>query len=232
LKISAAKASAAAIAVTLGALALGVPAIGQDRDQDAPESLLPPGFGDPVEQAPTPPPPAPGQPRPGQPTPLLPPITGQTEEEEELSEAEAEAAAKALAEALRKAELPAFARRSIAQVGVIDADGQGIEADAYGRAYGGFLSKVMRETDAPIASRWLSIALRRGLMSRTNTPAGVNGADFAAERAWGRPPRRRRSSRRSIPTITPPSCSRLRCRRRWPRVIPPRCARWPSRRPR
>lgn len=183
MKISAAKASLLAIAVTLGALAVGVPAIGQDRDQDTPESLLPPGFGDPVEQAPAP--------APGQPTPLLPPITGappptpaETEEEKELSKAEAEAAAKALAEALRKAELPASARRSITQVGVIDPDGQGIETEAYGRAYGSFLSKVMRAIDAPIASRWLSIALRRGLMSRTDTPAGVNGADFAAERAW------------------------------------------------
>ncbi len=185
MKISAAKASLLAIAVTLGAAALGVPAIGQNREQDAPESLLPPGFGDPVEQVPAP------IPVPGQPTPLLPPITGaplpapvQSEEEKELSEAEAQAAAKALADALRRAELPAFARRSIAQVGVIDPDGQGIETDGYGRAYGGFLSRVMRATDAPIASRWLSIALRRGLMSRTDTPAGVNGADFAAERAW------------------------------------------------
>lgn len=190
MKISAAKASALTIAVMLGAMALGMPAIGQDRGQDkgqdAPESLLPPGFGDPVEQTPTPAPTAPGQP-----TPLLPPITGvplptpaETEEEKELSEAEAKAAAEALAEALRKAELPAFARRSLAQVGVIDDSGQGIEADAYGRAYGGFVSKVMRQIDAPIASRWLSIALRRGLMSRTDTPAGVNGADFAAERSW------------------------------------------------
>ena len=186
MKISAAKASLLAIAVTLGALAIGVPAIGQNREQDAPESLLPPGFGDPVEQTPTPAPTAPGRP-----TPLLPPITGaplptpvETKEEKELSKAEADAAAKALADALRRAELPAFARRSITQVGVIDPDGQGIEADGYGRAYGGFLSKVMRATDAPIASRWLSIALRRGLMSRADTPAGVNGADFAAERAW------------------------------------------------
>lgn len=185
MKISAAKVSLVAIAVTLGALAIGVPAIGQDRDQDVPESLLPPGFGDPVEQTPAP------APAPGQPTVLLPPVTGaplpvppETKEEKELSAAEAKAAAEALAEALRKAELPAFARRSIAQVGVIDPEGQGIETNAYGRAYGSFVSKVMRAIDAPIASRWLSIALRRGLMSRTDTPTGVNGADFAAERAW------------------------------------------------
>ncbi|RHW16989.1 hypothetical protein D1610_12705 [Sphingomonas gilva] len=186
MKISAAKASILAIAVTLGAAALGVPAIGQNRDQDAPESLLPEGFGDPVEQTPTPTP----QPVPGQPTPLLPPTTGaplpapDEEEEEEQSEEEAAAAAQALAEALRKAELPASSRRSTARVGVVGPDGQGIEADAYGRTRGAFLSALMRRIDAPIASRWLSIALRRALMSRTDTPSGVNGADFAAERAW------------------------------------------------
>ena len=42
----------------------------------------------------------------------------------------------------------------------------------------------MRRLDAPVASRWLSIALRRALMAKVHTPQGVNGADFAAERAW------------------------------------------------
>ncbi|MFX6330792.1 hypothetical protein ABTF76_21300, partial [Acinetobacter baumannii] len=34
------------------------------------------------------------------------------------------------------------------------------------------------------ASRWLSIGLRRTLASDVATPADVDGADFAAERAW------------------------------------------------
>jgi hypothetical protein len=42
----------------------------------------------------------------------------------------------------------------------------------------------MRTLPAPVASRWASITLRRALMSRVNTPADVNGADFAAERAF------------------------------------------------
>jgi hypothetical protein len=42
----------------------------------------------------------------------------------------------------------------------------------------------MRRMDAPIASRWASIVLRRALMSPLDTPANINGADFAADRAW------------------------------------------------
>ena len=55
---------------------------------------------------------------------------------------------------------------------------------AFGRADGRYLETMMRRLRAPIASRWVSIALRRALMAQLDTPRGVNGADFAAERAW------------------------------------------------
>src|SRR3546814_13449358 len=42
----------------------------------------------------------------------------------------------------------------------------------------------MKATRAPVISRWASILLRRTLLSEVNTPANVNGADWAAERAW------------------------------------------------
>jgi hypothetical protein len=42
----------------------------------------------------------------------------------------------------------------------------------------------MRRLDTPIASRWMHIFLRRALASPVAPPAHVNGADFAAERAW------------------------------------------------
>ena len=42
----------------------------------------------------------------------------------------------------------------------------------------------MRRVAAPLPSRWLSILLRRTLAAQLDTPADVNGADFAAERAW------------------------------------------------
>src|SRR3546814_11949427 len=42
----------------------------------------------------------------------------------------------------------------------------------------------MKATRAPVISRWASILLRRTLLSVVNTPANVNGADWAAERDW------------------------------------------------
>ncbi len=81
-------------------------------------------------------------------------------------------------------ELPDFARRSLAQVGPSSPASDGLPATAFGAADGGFLQTLMRRTDAPVASRWLSIALRRTLLSRVDTPRGLHGADFAAERAW------------------------------------------------
>ena len=42
----------------------------------------------------------------------------------------------------------------------------------------------MRRMKTPIASRWMEIFLRRALASPVTTPRNVNGADFAAERAW------------------------------------------------
>lgn len=77
-------------------------------------------------------------------------------------------------------ELPAFARRSLAQVGASDS----FAADAFAGADGRYVERLMRSLSAPLPSRWLSIALRRLLAAQLITPAQVNGADFAAERAW------------------------------------------------
>lgn len=76
--------------------------------------------------------------------------------------------------------MPPYARRSLDQVGIAAELGP----DAFGGADGGFLQALMRRTAAPVPSRWLSILLRRTLAARVDTPAGLNGADFAAERAW------------------------------------------------
>ncbi len=57
-------------------------------------------------------------------------------------------------------------------------------ADAFGAADGGFIETLMRHTPAPLPSRWLSMLLRRTLAAELDTPAGLNGADYAAERAW------------------------------------------------
>ena len=55
--------------------------------------------------------------------------------------------------------------------------------DAFGGAGGQYLTILMKNTHAPIISRWASILLRRALLSEVDTPANVNGADWAAERA-------------------------------------------------
>jgi hypothetical protein len=166
-------AAAAAAAVAATALA-----------QERPESLLPPGFGQTPPPAPVPTPTAtstPSAPRPAasgtiQPLPALPPLV--------LPSPTPTASPTPDAAALALYEMPAFARRSLTRVGPIGAGEGGVAPDAFGRADGRYLETLMRRLSAPLPSRWLSIALRRLLASRLDTPAHVNGADFAAERAW------------------------------------------------
>ncbi|WP_423602041.1 hypothetical protein [Sphingomonas sp. MS122] len=185
MKISRTSVALTALGVVLAAGA-GIPALGQDR----PESLLPPGFNDPVPApapAPAPAPVQPAAPRPaaaptgtataapGASPPLPSPTPGATPTgvPGEIDYA-----------VIQRYELPDFAKRSLTQVGPSSPTSDGLPANAFGRADGGFLETLMRRLDAPIASRWLSIALRRALLSRVDTPGGLNGADFAAERAW------------------------------------------------
>jgi hypothetical protein len=155
------------------ALGIGAAAVAQER----PESLLPPGFGEPAPApAPAPTPAAPGVPAAPRPAatgalPPLPPLVLPTPTPSPTATFDP-----ALAYAL-----PEFARRSLERVGPASA---GFYPDAFGREDGRYLETLMRRLSAPLPSRWLSIALRRLLVSQVDTPAGVNGADFAAERAW------------------------------------------------
>lgn len=152
----------------------GIPALGQDK----PESILPPGFGDPVT-APTPAPAptgtrptASGTPASATPTPSASGTPGATE-------------TPAIDPAvLARYEMPEYARRSLDLVGPVGPAEGGVRPNAFGTEDGRFLETLMRRLDTPIASRWLSIGLRRALLSRLATPPQVNGADFAAERAW------------------------------------------------
>jgi hypothetical protein len=189
LKISPTKlAVGTALAVIAG---VAIPAVGQDR----PESLLPPGFDDPVP-APAPTPRATTAPRPDSPAPPPPvpggvpdgprdgatlPLAGPTPV---ASAIDKDGDGKTDPDVIARYELPDFAKRSLAQVGPSSPASDGLPATAFGNADGRFLQILMRRTQAPVASRWLSIALRRALLSRVDTPRGVDGADFAAERAW------------------------------------------------
>ncbi|WP_176591472.1 hypothetical protein [Sphingobium sp. EM0848] len=168
------------------ALALTLPVIAQQ----APESLLPPGFG----EAPATPAPAPSQPaRPAQgpaaPTtpapavPVQPPAFALSNDmadnaaDEQLSDEEI-AAEKA------KYDLPENAHRSLDRVGPLTPDRLGMAPKAFGAQSGQFLATLMKQTRAPITSRWASILLRRALLSATDTPGDIEGADWVAERAW------------------------------------------------
>ena len=99
------------------------------------------------------------------------------EEDEEEEDEEEE-------ELVIRYDVPPAARRSLSAVGIISNASGGFPAESFGALNGTFLNQVVNRTTGPIASRWGTILGRRLLISRTNTPKGVNGADWTAERAW------------------------------------------------
>lgn len=166
-----------------GALLIAaIPAIGQD----APESILPPGFGDPVEAPPAGDEPAPRRPADILPTgPSAPTAIGSTPADPLDPNGDALSEEDELAlEPPVMPDLPASAKRSTAQVGLLEESDGGLGEAAFGTADGRYLSHLMRQTRAPLASRWSSILLRRALLTKAGTPRNVDGADWVAERAW------------------------------------------------
>jgi len=166
-------------------IAVAVPAIGQD----VPESLLPPGFGDSPAPAPTPTPrasprpAAPGTPNFAPAAPIVQPLPGVPGATPTPQPSASASPIAVNPEALRQYELPDYARRSTASIGIAG-QGGAFGGNAFGTGDGPWLQRIMRSLDAPVVSRWVSIGLRRALVSDIATPAGVDGADFAAERAW------------------------------------------------
>jgi hypothetical protein len=173
------------------ALLCAIPALSQDN----PKSLLPPGFGEPepeqkpaddkakkpVDLLPDVPLKVPGG---GSPSVSAPPVTGDASANPTKPLTEEEKAALAALTPPVLQDLPPSARRSTATIGIVEPEDGGMGLDAFGRSNGVYLSALMRNLRAPIASRWASILLRRALVSKVNTPRGVTGADWAAERAW------------------------------------------------
>lgn len=167
------------------ALVAAIPAIGQDD----PKSLLPPGFGDPT--------PAsdkgasatqaksldlvPDAILKTQGTTLAPDgnFSSDALADDVLAEGE-----ELPVDVMTMQDLPAGVRRSTARVGILGPTDGDMGAQAFGREDGRYLSYLLRKTRAPIASRWASILLRRALLSKVETPRGVRGADWVAERAW------------------------------------------------
>jgi hypothetical protein len=161
------------------AFAIALPVLGQD----APQSLLPPGFGTTPPKAEKPA--APPQSAPGQP--IVPavavpaPTPGADESVAQTGPAllPSDIAGLAAAETPPAPEMPDAAKRSLALVGTKPVYG----IDAFGEADGRFLVTLMRRMQAPIASRWAEIMLRRALIGATPAPRGEGQADWVADRA-------------------------------------------------
>ncbi len=161
-------------------LAFALPALGQQ----GPESLLPEGFGDPAPSAPN----NPARPSSSSPSTSK---TGTSPANPASGEVSADAAAddaeedeEDAQEMVIRYDVPPAARRSLNAIGIISETSGGFPASSFGATNGAFLKQVVERTSGPIASRWGTIMARRLLASRTNTPVGVNGADWTAERAW------------------------------------------------
>ncbi|MET3725468.1 hypothetical protein [Sphingomonas trueperi] len=187
MKTSPTRASRLAIAAALLA-AIGVPAFSQQ--QKAPESLLPPGFDQP---APRPQPSARPSPSPTSsaapaavPSPSgdVAPVGGDMGPDAFDVEESNASVAVAPAIDLSQYDLPKGVRRPLNRIGILAAGNAPFPGDAFGDVAGATQVTLMRRLDAPVASRWVSIALRRALMSPLDTPRGIDGADYAAERAW------------------------------------------------
>jgi hypothetical protein len=157
------------------ALLIALPAF----SQESPESLLPPGFGDPQ----TLPPPAERTPaQPQTPRPDAPRAVPQPAEQETGTISPEEA----LLERPRPTNyfsIPEGEARPVDIVGLIGPGGFGLSPNAFGNDRGALSAEIMRRVDAPLPSRWTSILLRRALMSRLQAPAGIDPADWVAERA-------------------------------------------------
>lgn len=170
------------------ALAFAIPAAGQRDSQgkEGPESLLPPGFGDPPPPAPKEPSPeAPPTPTPSVPVPAAPSAPPSPDDGLEISDAAAEDLEALAGQALPPPiEIPEGSRRPTNPVGPLRPGNWGLGLDAFGNANGRFLSGLMGRLNAPLPSRWTSILLRRALLSEAHAPPQVNEVDWVAERAW------------------------------------------------
>ncbi len=172
--------------------------------QEAPESLLPPGFDRPARPAPAPAreparPAAPAAASPAAPAAPAGPVV------QALPAANPEGAAKVTLpanipslealEAMSPAELdevlglkpkddiPPAARRAMKQVGLIDQGEGGLPSWNLRKQDAGLIRAVMEGNSGQLVSRWGHILLRRALASRLDAPEAMNPADFAALRA-------------------------------------------------
>ncbi len=155
------------------ALAIALPAIAQDR----PESLLPPGFGDPSTVAPEP---VTNEAKPTPSNQISPSEGPGVVETNSLTLIEELVGV----EPAPQVEYPGDSRRDPRFAGTLHPEAVGIGARPWGAASGKALQILMRRMETPLASRWAHIGLRNALLAKAQAPADVHPADWAAERAW------------------------------------------------
>lgn len=171
--------------------------------QDAPESLLPPGFDRP----------APRPARPAAPAPVAPTTAAPVASAPAAAAAVAPAAARPGAagampsgpgaglpsldsllamtpEELDAAlnvrptdDIPPGARRALSRTGLLAEGEGGLPFWQLGRQDQGLVRAVLTGNRGQLVSRWGHILLRRALVSRLDAPAGMDGAEFVALRA-------------------------------------------------
>lgn len=165
------------------AAALVLPAIAQ-------ESLLPEGFGNPADTPAPRPAPTPSQtpaptsaPKNGTTPPPITTTIGSTDTAGATDDADEDDVDDETVEpGTLKYDLPPGARRLLTRIGPLTPETGGLGPDAFG-VRGQYAAAIMRRTSGQLASRWGQILLRRSLVSAIDTPATINGADLAADRA-------------------------------------------------
>ena len=169
--------------------------------QDAPQSLLPPGFDDPVPApapTPTPTPTAVSRPKPAAsgnvPAAGTPAAQARAEEGaqielppglpslEELENIEPEELDELLG-LKPKFDIPPAARRSMDRVGLLASGEGGMPPRSLAMQPASLVRAALAGTRGPMVSRWGHILLRRALASRMEAPAGMDPVEFAALRA-------------------------------------------------
>ncbi|WAT19400.1 hypothetical protein OZN62_02990 [Aurantiacibacter sp. MUD11] len=82
-----------------------------------------------------------------------------------------------------KFDIPAAARRQVAQVGVIAAGEGGFPARSLANQPASLVRAALQAGNGPLVSRWGHILYRRALASRLDAPRGLDPVEFAALRA-------------------------------------------------
>ncbi|WP_271077646.1 hypothetical protein [Aurantiacibacter sp. MUD61] len=82
-----------------------------------------------------------------------------------------------------KFDIPAAARRDLAEIGVLNRAEGGFVTGSLANQPAALVRAALEASDGPIISRWGHILMRRALASRLDAPEGMDAVEFAALRA-------------------------------------------------